>query len=991
MNGKFILSHFILLALLLCKAPALAQENPSSPEFPMGTYFSSHSRTSQTMYNTLTGSGLNTVVQYASDQTRPHLSEFNLIAYNQDHQNDWINHYATGYYSKWEAEENQTNPGMIGVKHQNGQQAQWNGKQCWSTQNVTAPAGSLMYGPHYTQAKNYRRSFWGSGEVSYTARFNMALDKNGVQEDEDVCRIYVRVRHIKYENGVEVGTFVDNLGYPVTIKAFEFPEDGIFKAFNYEYNYAEYRDYLSDQIRGGDNANSGTTYDDTKGNTGVEFCVEWLRSDNLCTLYIDNVEVYDNNGWSDYIIDTFLVTSRVQNYAQSFTSIDWPNLKCWYSQDEPQSLDSYTPMRIVDSLVYDEVGIHLVSSFFPNYNVLVNGDSQMVHYFREVNPEHLMIDYYPFTAEYHPIRPEKLEIVRNIFQLTSSIQDGFWYVAQTYGFKDSLGLWNDSRRPDSSELKAVVMLALAHGSKGIFFWNYDSYPVIINNVSGIYDCIVGSTDNNYAPSELYYLIRDNLTARLKSKLGNRLSELRYTGDYISKSHFPGEAPINQTTLHYLTIPYGLSSDSVNWHAGFFDRTGYSDDKYFFLVNLLPENEDSVGIRLAPPVAGYYNYRFRNYEGYFDTTFYQATNFTYVLHHPAGEGYLYEVAPVVKYGGKLYADETITNNPTLSDDMIIENGVTLTVNSNYTCDANIYLKPGAGIETTGEGNIILSQGKSIIIQGSATLTGTQAHNLTITGVESPDDNNIVVVNSTGSLTVNYCRFYHGSNAIKVFGGAGNLTVNNSVFEGQSNAGIAILGNLTYLPKIKYSSFGSSDNGIQAFGLSSIIIQHNSFTDNLYDVSLSQVGEAQVIDNILTNRGYDGQGLFFASTGGYIRKNEITGHQNGIYLANSSPGIGDNDIYENRFHGIYVGKGSQPDLRGYLVHIPCHNNNLYYPLRGYNNIYSNGQFDSNGGNDDGSEIYLSYANLLMDVACNAIVDDRTEGPEALIKNLISGKMD
>ncbi len=144
MKRNLTLVSFILLAVIICKAPVLAQENPTSPRFPLGTYLSSHSRTSELMYNTLTESGLNTVVQYASDQTRPHLSEFDLIAYNQDHENDWINHYATGYYSKWEAEENQTSPGVIGVKHIGGQIAQWKGKQCWSSLNVTAPACSLI-------------------------------------------------------------------------------------------------------------------------------------------------------------------------------------------------------------------------------------------------------------------------------------------------------------------------------------------------------------------------------------------------------------------------------------------------------------------------------------------------------------------------------------------------------------------------------------------------------------------------------------------------------------------------------------------------------------------------------------------------------------------------------------------------------------------------------------------------------------------------------
>ncbi len=243
-------------------------------------------------------------------------------------------------------------------------------------------------------------------------------------------------------------------------------------------------------------------------------------------------------------------------------------------------------------------------------------------------------------------------------------------------------------------------------------------------------CIVGLPNSNSAPSELYYFIRDNLTPRLKSKLGNRLSELRYTGDYISKRHFPGEAPINQTTLHYLTMPYGLSSDSVNWHTGFFDRNGYDDDKYFFLVNLLPESEDSVCIRLAPPIAGYYNYRFRNFEGQIDTTFFTGSYLVCSLNHPAGESYLYEVAPVVKYGGKLYHDETISSNTTLYDDMTVENGADLTVNAAYNCYGNIYIKGNGKIVTTSGGTIIFHNGKGIIAEAYPQLIGTSEHKLTL---------------------------------------------------------------------------------------------------------------------------------------------------------------------------------------------------------------------------------------------------------------------
>ena len=112
---------------------------------------------------------------------------------------------------------------------------------------------------------------------------------------------------------------------------------------------------------------------------------------------------------------------------------------------------------------------------------------------------------------------------------------------------------------------------------------------------------------------------------------------------------------------------------MNWHAGFFARPNYSDDKYYFLANLWGESEKTVYVKVTPPAPGYANYRFRNVEeGYFDTTF--TTQITMPLSHPRGEGYLYEVAPIVKYGGKLITNDTLTTDETLTDNMVIRDGV-----------------------------------------------------------------------------------------------------------------------------------------------------------------------------------------------------------------------------------------------------------------------------------------------------------------------------
>lgn len=88
---------------------------------------------------------MNTIVQYADETTRSLLSGLNVIANNTKGpaEGDWIQHYATGYYSKWESEQNQTDPNRVGVKHKYGNIANWKGKQCWSTIGLSNPADSV--------------------------------------------------------------------------------------------------------------------------------------------------------------------------------------------------------------------------------------------------------------------------------------------------------------------------------------------------------------------------------------------------------------------------------------------------------------------------------------------------------------------------------------------------------------------------------------------------------------------------------------------------------------------------------------------------------------------------------------------------------------------------------------------------------------------------------------------------------------------------------
>ena len=63
-----------------------------------------------------------------------------------------------------------------------------------------------------------------------------------------------------------------------------------------------------------------------------------------------------------------------------------------------------------------------------------------------------------------------------------------------------------------------------------------------------------------------------------------------------------------------------------------------------------------------------------------------------------------------------------------------------------------------------------------------------------------------------------------------------------------------------------------------------------------------------------------GIFLESSDGVVRGNTISGHTNGIHLGNSSPDVGENTLTGNKFHGIYIGAGSLPNMVGRLVLVP-----------------------------------------------------------------------
>jgi hypothetical protein len=603
-------SGWTIIALLLINSTTLAQEQtPPLGEFPIGSTFGSGNRTTQVLYDSYAETGMNMMEQYAADSTRLYIEDYNLNALNMDKEQDWIYHYSSSYYSKWQAEEDQDTP-YVGVKHKYGSYANYiingNSIPCWSSIGMTLPRDSLLFGPHYHQEKWYRRWLYadkdpikmnGIYDVRYIPRYRMALDitDTNIGLTEDVCRLLVIVRHGRKINGGGVIVRDDTLKVSRIFKVSDFPANGQFDYFYLDddttwYRYPEEYQTPGDYYKLQNPPENDIVWEDIYGNNGVEFRVEWLRSDAKCTLYVDYVEVYDDFGWRQYIDNPELVADQITSYADSFKTMGWSNIKYWVGSDEPFTIDAYIPLRIVDSLLRDSGAPPLLVHLYPYWNVEINEDTQLVRYYKTAKPDPLNIHFFPFLAGYSSARYEDWEAFRKQLQISYTLtkEKGFWYKAQNFGLDIGNGQWKVWRQPDSSEHKAEIMLALAHGVKGLTFSHYDSYSEEDYVLTGFI-----KNDPNYTKTDLWYLARDNLVPRLKGKLGKTLMSLNYTGDYIPL-YCNGCPNHDSPTLGYLTID--CEASNYHWHVGFFEHKNYSDNKHFFLTNLGTVN--SVTARLT---------------------------------------------------------------------------------------------------------------------------------------------------------------------------------------------------------------------------------------------------------------------------------------------------------------------------------------------------------------------------------------------------------
>ncbi|GIV45435.1 MAG: hypothetical protein KatS3mg036_0253 [Ignavibacterium sp.] len=438
--------RMILICSIIISTAIHSQEQPQNPDFTYGVF--SHLNTSWNYQNAkayLDSAGFNYIIDGIIPDTTTALNQ-NLIGIKESSPQDYIGYYSKGYYSKWEAERNEFVFGRVGFKHPHkngtppylyGQVETHLGAKCWATQrDIGHRVDSVLWGPHYHQDKKYDYGFWDPNpKITYIASYRMAFSNIPQKsQDDEVCKMKVTY---SYRYGVFPDTHI--VVIPLNEKLLrvrDFPADSSFRNFTISYQLPD--GYIIRDRRMPENIipSADTLYEDDVVLSGIEFKLEWS---GIGKLYIDYVEVYDSTVWGqDFMMNPQqreITVNRIKNMAQQYGNIS--KLKYWYVNDEPNSIDTYLPMRIVDSLLNTVTpGKNTITEIYPNWRGEFNGEHHLKQFVQVSNTKKLMIDHYPaYTGQAYW---EGLDYFQNSLQWAWEAQPNFWYVAQAQALGQKL-------------------------------------------------------------------------------------------------------------------------------------------------------------------------------------------------------------------------------------------------------------------------------------------------------------------------------------------------------------------------------------------------------------------------------------------------------------------------------------------------------------------------------------------------------------------------
>lgn len=764
----------------------------------------------------------------------------------------YILRYTEARYSKWEAEGTPPQDGLATLSYNDTIGTNFNeGNISGIVTKPNASAGTLIRGPGYRQEIYYTTKEPGDS-IIYFADFRIKIETiaQGGLPTDTIC--ILQVVDSKIQGPPQVNYYIGEIDFlRETVVRRQDLTPGVWKTFTIAYELTELDTVDIETMANRHSVDDSTWLPDRRYAQFIEFKVIW-KGDLHNKLFVDDITVYDFRG-NDLVTFPDIKSRIVTQANNSFNLAGWDTLvTAWYAFDEPESIDQYEPIRIVDSILNSQSNgrRRLFVSFPGSWNGKY-GDSpfgaQPIYkheeFFRRVKTIRMSNN----SHIYGPYKEgdEGDYRLRNIDNLVNNILDRLNDIDSTFDMTLICGKYHKARigrAPTPAEMFYEANLKLMFGAKSLSLYRYfgadndTNFTGLVNYDTTWYEPQTGY----YHYTDRYWFVRNTLAPRLNGLFGKTIRNLKQTYQYAGTDGVNTSSG-NNCNKEYIKKIQAVQPDSNGLREGFMDLgffnvAGGDNKKYFMLLNryysdVLLDKYDITIQYLFP----YKNWLFTDYVDNNTYNICAASDWTFLFRDTITRGAagLYGIKPVMIYGGTLNCDETILNSTTLNNDLIVNPGVTLTINDSLTSYGDIRLKDGSKLRTTNHsigGTITFLQGKKLIIEGEVEISGLPDKKLTIDFTSRVNDNGIRVYDGN-KLTIKNTLLKNAYKGIFVDGG--ELYIDSSEVIG-CNRGL-YLNNTNYQidmhegTKVWNSTFHENHCGI-AFLESSAMVVGNDISNN-----------------------------------------------------------------------------------------------------------------------------------------------------------------
>jgi len=329
------------------------------------------------------------------------------------------------------------------------------------------------------------------------------------------------------------------------------------------------------------------------GTRYVEFRVKWFGNVHY-KLFVDDIQVYDENAKTLFSSAGKKEILDQDNFSNVCSCTDYKNyIVGWFAYDEPETIDSYEPIRFIDSLISSNSNgkrrlyVSFPSSWNGKFNNSPNG-AEPIYKFEEfaLRTKGVFISdnknmYTPYNANQHFRNgPDEVENYRSLCEVLSGINK--YYLSGYCDHTIICGKYlsaNILNNPTPAQMLNEANIKLLFGSKILNLYRYFGNNAD-TNFTGL---VVNNAKGDYIYTDRYYFVRNTLAPRLHGFFGKTLRKINPTAQYTDVSF--GTAYSFITSLSYPAKSSCRTSmnPEVNpgYDLGFFEDN--SGSKYFMIL------------------------------------------------------------------------------------------------------------------------------------------------------------------------------------------------------------------------------------------------------------------------------------------------------------------------------------------------------------------------------------------------------------------------